>query len=65
MAHHSPPYLRGLMFDLFGSCDRAWQIGTMIGLTTGIAQIAFGGPPRKKDDSKSRTVVWRRPGPRH
>jgi len=45
-------YGGGLMFDLFGSYDRAWQIGTLIGLTAGLVQIAFGGPPRKKDESK-------------
>jgi MFS family permease len=42
----------GLIFDLFGSYDRAWQIGTIIGLTAGVVQMAFGGPPQKKDESK-------------
>jgi MFS family permease len=45
-------YGGGLMFDLFGSYDRAWQIGTIIGLTAGLMQIVLGGPPRRKDESK-------------
>lgn len=42
----------GVIFDLFGSYDRAWQIGTLIGLTAGVVQILAGGPPRKQDDDK-------------
>jgi MFS family permease len=34
----------GLIFDLFGSYDHAWQIGTLVGLTAGIVQILAGGP---------------------
>jgi predicted MFS family arabinose efflux permease len=34
----------GLIFDLFGSYDHAWQIGTVIGLTAGVVQIFLGGP---------------------
>jgi MFS family permease len=39
----------GLVFDLTGSYDRAWQIGTLIGLTAGIVQIVAGGPTRRQD----------------
>ena len=36
----------GLMFDAFGSYDRAWQIGVLVGAVAGISQILFGGPTR-------------------
>ena len=36
----------GLIFDAMGSYDRAWQLGVMIGLSAGLLQITFGGPPR-------------------
>ncbi|HET9903734.1 MAG TPA: MFS transporter [Xanthobacteraceae bacterium] len=39
----------GLIFDLTGSYDRAWQIGTLVGLTAGIVQIVAGGPSRRRD----------------
>jgi MFS family permease len=39
----------GLMFDLFGSYDRAWQIGTLIGFSAGVVQILAGGPTRRRD----------------
>jgi MFS family permease len=39
----------GLMFDVFGSYDRAWQIGTLVGFTAGVVQILAGGPPRRRD----------------
>jgi MFS family permease len=39
----------GLIFDLFGSYDRAWQIGTLIGFTAGVVQIVAGGPARRND----------------
>lgn len=39
----------GLIFDLFGSYDHAWQIGTLVGLTAGIVQIVAGGPTRGRD----------------
>ena len=39
----------GLIFDLSGSYDRAWQIGTLIGFAAGIVQILAGGPTRRKD----------------
>jgi MFS family permease len=34
----------GVIFDLYGSYDHAWQIGTLIGLTAGLVQIFLGGP---------------------
>jgi MFS family permease len=37
----------GLIFDLYGSYDRAWQIGTLIGFAAGIVQILAGGPTRR------------------
>ena len=36
----------GLIFDAFGSYDRAWQIGVLVGAIAGTAQILFGGPAR-------------------
>jgi MFS family permease len=39
----------GLMFDLFGSYDSAWQVGTLIGFTAGVVQILAGGPTRRRD----------------
>jgi MFS family permease len=39
----------GLIFDAFGSYDRAWQIGVLVGLTAGIVQIVAGGPTRRPD----------------
>ena len=39
----------GLIFDLTGSYEPAWQIGTVIGLTAGIVQIVAGGPTRRRD----------------
>jgi MFS family permease len=39
----------GLIFDLSGSYDRAWQIGTLIGFTAGVVQILAGGPTRRHD----------------
>jgi MFS family permease len=39
----------GLIFDLYGSYDRAWQIGTLIGIAAGIVQILAGGPTRRQD----------------
>jgi MFS family permease len=43
----------GLIFDLYGSYDHAWQIGTLIGFAAGIVQILAGGPTRPQD----RTIV--------
>lgn len=39
----------GVIFDLFGTYDRAWQIGTLIGITAGVVQILAGGPARRQD----------------
>jgi len=39
----------GLIFDLSGSYDAAWQIGTVIGLGAGMIQIVAGGPTRGHD----------------
>jgi MFS family permease len=39
----------GLVFDLTGSYDRAWQIGVLIGFTAGVVQILAGGPTRRDD----------------
>jgi hypothetical protein len=38
-----------LIFDLYGSYDAAWQIGTLIGFTAGVVQIVAGGPTRRRD----------------
>ncbi len=43
----------GLIFDLTGSYDPAWQIGTIIGITAGIVQIVFGGPPSRRETASS------------
>jgi Na+/melibiose symporter-like transporter len=39
----------GLIFDLSGSYDRAWQIGTLVGLAAGIVQVVAGGPSKPRD----------------
>lgn len=39
----------GLIFDLSGSYDAAWQIGTLIGFGAGVVQILAGGPTRRDD----------------
>ena len=39
----------GLIFDLSGSYDHAWQIGTLIGFAAGVVQILAGGPTRRQD----------------
>jgi predicted MFS family arabinose efflux permease len=39
----------GLIFDLTGSYDAAWQIGTLIGFAAGVVQILAGGPTRRHD----------------
>jgi hypothetical protein len=41
----------GLLFDLSGSYDRAWQIGVLIGFAAGVVQIMAGGPTRRHDQS--------------
>jgi len=47
----------GLIFDLFGSYDRAWQIGTLIGFTAGVVQIIAGGPARRNDRTLAPAVA--------
>jgi len=42
-------YGGGLIFDLYGSYDRAWQIGTLVGCGAGLLQIFAGGPTRPRD----------------
>jgi MFS family permease len=42
----------GLIFDAFGSYDRAWQIGVLIGAAAGVSQIVFGGPSRPRLDTR-------------
>jgi len=39
----------GLIFDAFGSYDRAWQIGVLVGFAAGVVQILAGGPTRRAD----------------
>jgi MFS family permease len=39
----------GLIFDLFGSYDRAWQTGALIGFIAGVVQILAGGPSGERD----------------
>ena len=39
----------GLIFDLSGSYDHAWQIGTLMGFAAGVVQILAGGPTRRHD----------------
>jgi len=39
----------GLIFDISGSYDPAWQIGTIIGFAAGLVQIVAGGPTRGHD----------------
>src|ERR1700736_4730092 len=39
----------GWIFDLTGSYDDAWQIGTLIGFAAGVVQIVAGGPTRRQD----------------
>jgi MFS family permease len=46
------PLVGGLvadMFDRFGSYDRAWQIGVLVGFGAGVVQILAGGPTRRRD----------------
>jgi predicted MFS family arabinose efflux permease len=39
----------GLIFDLTGSYEPAWQVGTLIGFTAGVVQIVAGGPGRRTE----------------
>lgn len=45
----------GLIFDLTGSYDPAWQIGTAIGIAAGVVQIVFGGLPRRSQPAQVMT----------
>jgi predicted MFS family arabinose efflux permease len=47
----------GLIFDAFGSYDLAWQIGVIVGVTAGAAQILFGGPVRPGRDTRPALAV--------
>jgi MFS family permease len=47
----------GLIFDMTGSYDRAWQIGVLVGLTAGIVQILAGGPARRQDHPAEARLV--------
>jgi predicted MFS family arabinose efflux permease len=38
----------GVLFDLSGSYDPAWQIGALIGFAAGVFQILAGGPTRRQ-----------------
>jgi predicted MFS family arabinose efflux permease len=42
----------GLIFDAFGSYDRAWQFGVLVGAGAGVSQILFGGPARPRIRSR-------------
>jgi MFS family permease len=39
----------GVIVDLTGSYDRAWQIGALVGFAAGVIQIVAGGPARRQD----------------
>jgi predicted MFS family arabinose efflux permease len=39
----------GLIFDLSGSYDVAWKIGTLVGFGAGVVQIFAGGPTRRDE----------------
>lgn len=47
----------GLILDLFGSYDHAWQIGALIGFAAGVIQILAGGPTRRQDHSTAPAVA--------
>lgn len=42
----------GLIFDVFGSYNPAWQFGVLVGAGAGIVQILFGGPARPRIDRR-------------
>jgi MFS family permease len=39
----------GLIYTHYGSYDRAWQIGVLIGFGAGVVQILAGGPVNRRD----------------
>jgi predicted MFS family arabinose efflux permease len=47
----------GLMFDLSGSYDPAWQIGALLGFAAGVVQIVAGGPTRRRDRTLAPAVA--------
>jgi predicted MFS family arabinose efflux permease len=47
----------GLIFDLSGAYDYAWQIGTTVGFTAGVVQIIAGGPSRRHDAKVATATV--------
>jgi predicted MFS family arabinose efflux permease len=47
----------GLIFDLFGSYDPAWQVGALIAFAAGVVQILVGGPTRRHDAKISSATV--------
>jgi MFS family permease len=47
----------GLIFDLYGSYDRAWQIGTLIGCAAGLLQILAGGPTPRRDRTSAAALA--------
>jgi len=47
----------GLILDAFGSYDRAWQIGVLVGFAAGIVQIMAGGPTRRPDPTLVRRLA--------
>lgn len=44
----------GLIYDLLGSYDRAWQAGVGVGLVAGVAQLFVATPSRPGDGRQSR-----------
>jgi MFS family permease len=47
----------GVIFDLSGSYDSAWQIGALIGFAAGVIQIVAGGPTRRHDRTLAPAAV--------
>jgi len=47
----------GLLFDLSGSYDPAWQTGALIGFAAGVIQIVAGGPTRRHDRTLAPAVA--------
>jgi MFS family permease len=47
----------GLIFDLTGSYDAAWQTGALIGFAAGVVQMLAGGPTREQDDTLAPAVA--------
>jgi MFS family permease len=47
----------GLIFDMTGSYDRAWQTGVLIGFGAGVVQILVGGPPRRRQAIEPRLAT--------